>query len=1377
MLQLKFKPTWSFIVPAALAMLCVVTTNVQAVVVFSEDFEGVTLDQQVDPANSAFDIAVTGGGSFTVVNDLIPVLHNSSGTNEFTGSQYLRYSDSSGVPRLSGSLASPVTGAFTLSFDYYEPVDTTVSNTQTATRVGLSSGNITTTANRALEINISADHGASTATLTAIGGAFPATTIDVADLVHIDIVGSFATQTYDVLVNNILEIDDVPFRNTLDSADEFGIFASGTSSRAQTAFIDNIVVDAAFDVLPVVTVDRTTGAISLSNDASANADLEFLGYSISSDFGALNGAGWKPIAGNYDASTPNGDGSVDSDDEWTILSDPGDNTSLAEFEFLGDGGRIAPGQMVTLSNVDGVWIPSSNEDLAFALLLTDGTFQELDITYVGNGGEPLSLIDLDHNGVVDAADWETFRMNHPTEGQLSSSPALAHLLGDLDGDLDNDVQDFILFKQTYTVEFGPGAFATLLAGTAVPEPATGLILIAGALGLAGLWRRSGAAGAKLAVLLGIALLSAPAKADLVSAWWRMGDSDASPVDGVVIGEDSGTGVVDEFAANGDNELLHQLQYSTEVPSGTIYDPTTQTYMANQWSTVSTAAGSRAAASNSSFDPTPNPTPVTVESFIRFDDLSNGNNRYQFLYQRSNATGGWELSSYADGRIQLNIFEPDRGPTQAFVAPAGSLQQGVWHHIAMVAAPDNSGNDDVKVYVDGDEVLSGDYTLSDQLADPGFPFLVGSVFSDDGPDGSPIFYDETRVFKEVRTPDQYLQLGSLTAVVNTVTGNVSLRNDTLAAIEIDNYRLQSPGNRLLTDWEGLGDLDMVDDGADPGETWQHSGVVGTDDISEVFWLGSSSIDVGQSVSIGTAYLAGAEDGDLSFNYHDLGVGRVVRGLIEFTDLVSDLPGDFNDDGTVNLADYTVWRNNLGGSEAVLNGNGNGSSTVDVGDYNLWKQHFGESAAAAAALQAVPEPSGLALVLLSGVLVFGRRRIGALSRSLSCLATCWIMLPATSFATVTVDASYQFGDLIEEQSFEVVFNGGTIARTYDDFFESSDLLEITGTPSYTDLTQSPYSTNKPATVGSWGALFDGVDESIGTNTAPFLTPLTTANAGVAMWVYPTSNSERQGIYFSRVNQSGIAITGDGKWTQNAAGHVNDTDIQATEDVVLNEWTHLMQHTYAVGSPGAPAFDTGTGTGGDFISVLYVNGTVVSAHIDNYSIDTDGPLLFGAESPGSETNFFSGVIGDADLYSDAGFNLFTDNEAIVSQIATISSGAITDGNVLPGDVNVDGVVDTDDITAFVAGWNSKNHFPGFHGDVFAGDLTTWLKGDMDLDGKVELDDAFVLHIALEPLGGFPFQLLKTHTVPEPATASLVGLIALSGLVFAGRSRAKSRLCHAGA
>jgi hypothetical protein len=96
----------------------------------------------------------------------------------------------------------------------------------------------------------------------------------------------------------------------------------------------------------------------------------------------------------------------------------------------------------------------------------------------------------------------------------------------------------------------------------------------------------------------------------------------------------------------------------------------------------------------------------------------------------------------------------------------------------------------------------------------------------------------------------------------------------------------------------------------------------------------------------------------------------------------LAGDFNDDGMVDAADFTVWRNNLG-TTFDLNGNGNESGTsagmVDSDDYLLWKANFGTTAQGggpflADGVTGVPEPAtiGLALVAMGLLWRTGRQR---------------------------------------------------------------------------------------------------------------------------------------------------------------------------------------------------------------------------------------------------------------------------------------------------------------------------------------------------------------------------------------------------------------------
>jgi hypothetical protein len=75
-----------------------------------------------------------------------------------------------------------------------------------------------------------------------------------------------------------------------------------------------------------------------------------------------------------------------------------------------------------------------------------------------------------------------------------------------------------------------------------------------------------------------------------------------------------------------------------------------------------------------------------------------------------------------------------------------------------------------------------------------------------------------------------------------------------------------------------------------------------------------------------------------------------------------PGDYNDDGTVDAADYVVWREAQGQAATYFTGaDGDGSGSVNDADYNLWRSRFSGLASTAVATASVPEPTS-ALILL-------------------------------------------------------------------------------------------------------------------------------------------------------------------------------------------------------------------------------------------------------------------------------------------------------------------------------------------------------------------------------------------------------------------------------
>lgn len=80
-----------------------------------------------------------------------------------------------------------------------------------------------------------------------------------------------------------------------------------------------------------------------------------------------------------------------------------------------------------------------------------------------------------------------------------------------------------------------------------------------------------------------------------------------------------------------------------------------------------------------------------------------------------------------------------------------------------------------------------------------------------------------------------------------------------------------------------------------------------------------------------------------------------------------PGDYDQNGSVGPEDYDVWKTNFGTNFADADGNGNG--IVDAADYTVWRDNFG---AGGGSLAAVPEPSGMMLLAVAGVLLGWRKR---------------------------------------------------------------------------------------------------------------------------------------------------------------------------------------------------------------------------------------------------------------------------------------------------------------------------------------------------------------------------------------------------------------------
>jgi glucose/arabinose dehydrogenase len=132
----------------------------------------------------------------------------------------------------------------------------------------------------------------------------------------------------------------------------------------------------------------------------------------------------------------------------------------------------------------------------------------------------------------------------------------------------------------------------------------------------------------------------------------------------------------------------------------------------------------------------------------------------------------------------------------------------------------------------------------------------------------------------------------------------------------------------------------------GPTTCASSFNGPGDCTFDAWVNSFSVD---------------DDGEL----YIIGWRDNATVVYKLTDAYFLSEGDYNQDGVVDAADYTVWRDTVGSTTNLrANGDDTGASKgiIDSADFAIWKTHFGESISGGAASLSVPEPTTLALLLM-------------------------------------------------------------------------------------------------------------------------------------------------------------------------------------------------------------------------------------------------------------------------------------------------------------------------------------------------------------------------------------------------------------------------------
>ncbi|HEX2477060.1 MAG TPA: hypothetical protein VHK01_20060 [Lacipirellulaceae bacterium] len=110
------------------------------------------------------------------------------------------------------------------------------------------------------------------------------------------------------------------------------------------------------------------------------------------------------------------------------------------------------------------------------------------------------------------------------------------------------------------------------------------------------------------------------------------------------------------------------------------------------------------------------------------------------------------------------------------------------------------------------------------------------------------------------------------------------------------------------------------------------------------------------------------------FDELRIGYSWASVTDPMEAPPAVPGDYNGNGTVDAADYVVWRKNLGTNFQLANEVANTTpGMVTDEDYAAWRERFGATSGSASAIgAAVPEPAMMLLVLFGAGLSAFRSR---------------------------------------------------------------------------------------------------------------------------------------------------------------------------------------------------------------------------------------------------------------------------------------------------------------------------------------------------------------------------------------------------------------------
>jgi hypothetical protein len=1026
-----------------------------------------------------------------------------------------------------------------------------------------------------------------------------------------------------------------------------------------------------------------------------------------------------------------GGGSPLDTDTWIEFTEPNGRRDLSEAENLNGAQNGITIAPASSINLGPAWIKHPTEDVTAEILLADGSTQTVAVEYTGGAQYRFGDLNFDRAASLTATDWQTFKAGQGTNFSQFFSAAETYAKGDLDGDFDHDLEDYAIFRNAYDLANGAGAFAAMLAS--VPEPNSAMLLgLAVAAAVSTRIRRRGL----LVVLMGLSLAiaggqSAQAQQEIPNL---LGNDFTDPASGITI-------TTGQAAASPANEMPPMVVDNNRGTKWLAFEPN------GTWYQIQFNGG--------------------VQRAVNAYTISSANDAPE------RDPYAWTLQGSNDGSAFTTI---DTRTNQDFI-----------------------DRFETRLYQFNNDTQYNFYRFNFQTA-------LGAMAPNPGAPNS-IQLSEIELF----------HFGDpLTLEVNRANGTIRMVNsDPNDTIPIDAYRIRSAAGRLDRNaWWGAGPAagknggqSIHDQNPSPagfpsgigtGNGWEEG--PGSTDNELVEWFlgsgatagqGNSNMPPGFAITMNNVFRTGGAE-DLLFDYRSQ--GRTVTGVVQYIGMSTGIPGDHNEDGKVDAADYVVWRK----------GNINGQQ-----GYNDWRTNFGRTSGSGSALgssSAVPEPAtGLLAMSLPALLVLVRRRqftksapggrfnnshapvsrSRAMTRILSYATRAALTLALgsaflySSAAAETIDRDYQMGDDAQENATvgQTVGQSSVVANHTLDSASQGSFFDMpqTGGPTYVNASPTAGATARPGARANEKAIqFTGSSSQFLGGSAGFGSPReggALANPAInnysnsrfmQLWVRPTLDTGARQDVVNDTFQFGIHITPGDTWghTYGGAGGVG-TVFDTGAPVAYNQWTHISQQTIGLGGVA-----------------VYVNGVAVSRFNAGYNQTTqpaDNRNIYVGTNLGATGGFFTGQLDNLKIgvYGvfvpqnppipvDWGtFNLATDNEYIASL------------NLVQGDVNGDGVVNgngsgpaaSDDVRFFVDHWLDERRV----NNILIGDLVSrQTMGDLNFDGRTTLADWAILRTA--HVGGASLDLaaLLGGNIPEPSTTALIvlSLLSLAGLARRRRS-----------